>query len=394
MALPGGSPHGDGMKRSAPTAVLAVNAGSSSVKLAIFHDGNPPVRASSHVVPTGGSLQAAAKASVAWVAGEISRASIAAIGHRVVFSGRRPLVEPVERELLDMLRGASVHQPEHLPLQVALIDQFRKWAPDVPAFACSDSAFHATMPRVARLLAIPFRLQSAGFERYGFHGLSCAYLMEELERLGGAGAANGRVIIAHLGNGASVTAVRHGQSIDTSMGYTPAGGMPMSTRAGDLDAGAVESICAAEGLTPEGFNRMVNEESGLLGVAGTTGNIRDLLARSPGDARAADAVDLFCYQARKWIGAFTVVLGGLDTLIFAGGIGEHLAVIRERICSDLAFLGLRVDADRNANAAAVISADGSRVAVRVIPTDEEAMIARATSRARGRAGPPPTMESS
>jgi acetate kinase len=283
--------------------------------------------------------------------------------------------------LLGILRKASTDEPDHLPLQLALIEAFATRFPQVPSYTCSDSAFHDTMPRVARLLPIPARLQVIGIERYGFHGLSCMYLMEELARIAGVAAADGRVIIAHLGSGASVTAVRHGRSVDTSMGFTPAAGLVMATRSGDLDPGVVGAICRAEQLTPEAFNRMVNQDAGLLGVSGTTGDIRELLDRASSDPRAADAIELFCYQARKWIGAFAAALGGLDTLIFAGGIGEHLPQIRDGICRDLAFLDVHIDSARNRANEPVISVAGARATVRVIPTDEEAMIARATSRA-------------
>ena len=190
------------------------------------------------------------------------------------------------------------------------------------------------MPRVARLLSIPRRYAAKGVERYGFHGLSYAYLMEELGRLDPA-AAKGRVILAHLGNGASLAAVRHGKSIDTSMGFTPAAGLVMSTRTGDLDPGLVYYLARSERMTAARFQRMVNHESGLLGVSGISSDLRDLLAREAGDARAADAVALFCYQAKKWIGSFAAALGGLDTLVFAGGVGENAPLVRKRICDGL-----------------------------------------------------------
>ncbi|HUJ50645.1 MAG TPA: acetate kinase, partial [Bryobacteraceae bacterium] len=241
------------------------------------------------------------------------------------------------------------------------------------------TAFHRTMPRVARLLPIPRRYAAKGVERYGFHGLSYTYLMEELGRLDPE-AQNGRVILAHLGNGASLAAVRHGKSIDTSMGFTPTAGLVMSTRTGDLDPGLVYHLARTERVTAARFQHMVNHESGLLGVSATSSDLRDLCASEATDIRAAEAVELFCYQVKKWIGAYAAALGGLDTLVFAGGIGENAPLIRKRICDGLAFLGIQLNQKRNAKNATQISPDESRVTVRVIRTDEELMIARSVTR--------------
>jgi acetate kinase len=230
------------------------------------------------------------------------------------------------------------------------------------------------------VLAIPRRYFEKGVRRYGFHGLSYAYLLEELSRLAGSKAAAGRVILAHLGNGASMAAVREGRSIDTTMGFTPAAGLTMSTRSGDLDPGLVWFLSRAEQITIPQFHHMVNRESGLLGVSEISSDMRELLAREREDPRAADAVTLFCYQAKKWIGALAAALGGLDTLVFSAGIGEQSAPIRARICAGLDFLGIEVHDRRNAGNAAVISTDASRVTVRVMGINEELMIARLASR--------------
>jgi acetate kinase len=232
------------------------------------------------------------------------------------------------------------------------------------------------MPRVAKLLPIPRRFDKMGIQRYGFHGLSYTYLLEELAHTAGKKAARGRVILAHLGNGASMAAVRDGKSIDTSMGFTPTGGLPMSTRTGDLDPGVAWFLMKTENLTPRQFNILVNQESGLLGVSETSPDMRDLLEQQAGDVRAAEAVELFCYQARKWVGAFSAALGGLDTLVFSGGIGENAGEVRARICAGLEFLGIELDEAKNAENAEVISRPASKVTVRVIRTDEELMIAR------------------
>src|SRR5437764_6734501 len=252
--------------------------------------------------------------------------------------------------------------------------------PQVPQIACFDTAFHSALPRVAKLIPIPRRYEAKGVQRYGFHGLSYAYLMEELARLGDNAATKGRVILAHLGNGASLAAVRHGKSIDTSMGFTPTAGLVMSTRTGDLDPGLVYYLARAERMTAAQFHRMVNHESGLLGVSGTSSDLRDLCASEAVNVRAAEAVELFCYQVRKWIGSFAAALGGLDTLAFAAGIGENAPLIRERICSGLGFLGIELNHKRNTKNASLISPDAGRVKVRVIRTDEELMIARSVSR--------------
>ena len=235
------------------------------------------------------------------------------------------------------------------------------------------------MPQVAKLMPIPRRYVAKGVERYGFHGLSYAYLMEELSRLDPT-ATPGRIILAHLGNGASLAAVRRGKSIDTSMGFTPTAGLVMSTRTGDLDPGLVYYLARTERMSAARFQRMVNHESGLLGVSATSSDLRDLLAGEADDARTAEAVALFCYQAKKWIGSFAAALGGLDTLVFAGGIGENASQVRARICDELGFLGIELDQARNAKNAPLISQDLGSVKVRVIRTDEELMIARSVTR--------------
>jgi acetate kinase len=236
------------------------------------------------------------------------------------------------------------------------------------------------MPRVAKLLPIPRRFDAEGIQRYGFHGLSYAYLMEELARLGEPAATKGRVILAHLGNGASLAAVRDGMSIDTSMGFTPTAGLVMSTRSGDLDPGLAPYLARTEQMTTRQFYDLVNHKSGLLGVSETSSDMRDLLAKEAADVRAAEAVALFCYQAKKWIGAYAAALGGLDVFVFAGGIGENSPIVRARICEGLGFLGFELDKSRNAKTAAVISKKASRVTVRVIRTNEELMIARSVLR--------------
>jgi acetate kinase len=306
------------------------------------------------------------------------------VGHRVVHGGPKySKPQRITAEMVEELHRLSPFDPEHLPEEILLIEAFQRRFPDLPQVACFDTAFHHDLPRVARLLPIPRRYEAQGVRRYGFHGLSYEFLMGELSRLAGSEAAQGRVILAHLGNGASLAAVHHGKSVDTSMSFTPTAGVPMSTRSGDLDPGLVWYLARTEGLDAKRFNEMVNFQSGLLGVSETSSDMRDLLEHESGDVRAAEAVALFCYQVKKWIGAFAAALGGLDTLVFAGGIGENAPPVRTRICDGLGFLGIELQEKRNVANEGVISAAASGVGVRVIRTDEEQMIARSVCRALG-----------
>jgi acetate kinase len=285
--------------------------------------------------------------------------------------------------MVEELLRLSAFDPEHLPEEIQLTEAFHRRFPDLPQVACFDTAFHHDLPRVARLLPIPRRYEAQGVRRYGFHGLSYAFLMGELARLAGTEVARGRVILAHLGNGASLAAVRDGKPVDTSMSFTPTAGVPMSTRSGDLDPGLGWYLARTEGLDAKRFNEMVNFQSGLLGVSETSSDMRDLLEHETQDVRAAEAVALFCYQVKKWIGAFAAALDGLDTLVFAGGIGENAPTVRARICDGLGFLGIELEEKRNAANESVISAQTSRVPVRVMHTDEEWMIANTVCRVLG-----------
>jgi len=317
---------------------------------------------------------------VKWLESQPLFAAVKAVGHRVVHGMTHWAPERVTPELLRELHHIKAFDPEHLPREIELIEAIGQQHPAMLQIACFDTAFHRDMPPIAKLLPIPRRYQTAGVERYGFHGLSYEYLMEELLRLGDPAATRGRVILAHLGNGASLAAVRDGKCVDTSMGFTPASGLMMSTRTGDLDPGLNYYLARAEQMNVQQFQHMVNRESGLLGVSEISSDLRDLLAQEADDVRAAQAVALFCYQAKKWIGSFAAALGGLDTVVFAGGIGENAPLIRERICNGMSFLGIGLDDARNVANASLISTDASRVAVRVIRTDEELMIARSVGR--------------
>jgi acetate kinase len=302
----------------------------------------------------------------------------AAAGHRVVHGGPDySAPQRVTTELLATLRSLVPIDPEHLPQAIAAIEGLSDALPAVPQVACFDTAFHRTMPHIAQTYALPRRYTDVGVIRYGFHGLSYEYVVERLRAIDPI-SADGRVVIAHLGNGASMAAIRNGRSIETTMGFSPTGGLVMSTRPGDLDPGVVIYLQREAGLTLDSAGRVLNKESGLLAVSETSGDMQDLLARESSDARAAEAIDLFCYAARKSVGALAAALGGLDALVFTGGIGEHASPVRARICAGLGFLGIRIDSGRNSTSAPIISPDDSRVTVRVIPTDEDLMIARHT----------------
>ena len=320
--------------------------------------------------------RSAANFLIDWLEKQVDFSLITGIGHRVVHGMHHTSPEIITPELLDELHRITPYDPDHLPAELELIEVFRQRYPELPQVACFDTAFHQTMPRVAKLLPIPRRFDEKGIQHYGFHGLSYSYLMEELAHIAGPEAAQGRIILAHLGSGASMAAVKDGKSIDTSMGFTPASGIMMGTRPGDLDPGVAWYIIKSEQLTSKQFNNLINRESGLLGISETSSDMHDLLALETKDIRAAEAVSLFCYQARKCIGAFAAALGGLDTLVFAGGIGENAPVIRSRICEGLEFLGIELDEKQNVANAPVISAKKGKAVVRVIHTDEERMIAK------------------
>lgn len=380
--------------------ILTINGGSSSLKFALFEAGetlrrildgsigrigqpeatlrvkgvNPADNVSRTV--TAPDQQASAGLLMDWIEERVGRETLTAVGHRVVHGGPQySQPQRITAEMVEDLHRLSPWVPEHLPTAILLIEALGSRFLTLPQVACFDTAFHHDLPRVAQLLAIPRRYEAQGVRRYGFHGLSYAFLMGELVRLAGEEAAQGRIILAHLGNGASLAAVRDGKPVDTSMGFTPTAGLPMSTRSGDLDPGLMGYLARTENMSAKQFNKMVNSQSGLLGVSETSSDMRDLLERETQDVRAAEAVAMFCYQVKKWIGAFAAALGGLDTLVFAGGIGENAPQVRARICEGLGFLGIALDEKRNAANESVISATAGGVAVRVMRTDEERTIA-------------------
>jgi acetate kinase len=302
------------------------------------------------------------------------------VGHRVVFGGqqyREP--QPITDDLVAALDGLSHFDPLHMPQALSVIARMRQSYPRVAQVACFDTAFHRSMPPEARLYGLPYALADAGVIRYGFHGLSCESILLQLRAIAQA-AAEGRIIIAHLGAGASMTAAHKGVSLDTTMGFTPTGGLVMGTRSGDLDPEVVLYLLEERKLDAMALRRLFTSEAGMLGVSGVSDDMRDLLEQSATNPRAAAAVTLFCYQARKYLGALAAVLGGVETLVFTGGIGERAVEVRQRICAGLDFLGVRVDTARNAANATIISVEGSPVTIRVMPSDEDRMIALHTHR--------------
>jgi acetate kinase len=389
--------------KTACTQILTINGGSSSIKFALFEIGATLSRIMEGSIERIGMADAKFQVKRAhpansfthrlsvpdwakavdflmnWFVRGDAGMSLVAVGHRVVHGGPTysapQLLTP---GVIEELRHLAPFDPDHLPQEILLVEAFHREFPVLPQIACFDTAFHAAMPRVAQILPVPRRYGMQGVRRYGFHGLSYAYLMQELERLTGAAEACGRVVLAHLGSGASLAAVHGRLCMDTTMAFTPASGLMMGTRCGDIDPGLPAFLERSQKMTAAQFDRMANFESGLLGVSETSSDMQDLLNLETEDDRAAEAVALFCYQAKKGIGAYAAALGGLDTLIFAGGIGEKAAPIRARICDGLGFLGVELDAARNATNADLISADTGQVAVRVIRTDEELMIARST----------------
>ena len=390
--------------RDGPFRLLTINTGSSSLKAAVYRDGeavqlelDAEIRriglagGSMHIADAHGATLldrqvalpdhgSALQALLARLRENRSGEKLDAVGHRIVHGGSEYSESQLITDgLMATLERLIPIDPNHLPQAIDAIEVVRRAYPDTPQVACFDTAFHRHMPRVAQIYALPQRWEAEGVVRYGFHGLSYEYIMYELRTLDRA-AAEGRVVIAHLGNGASMAAVHAGRSLDTTMGFTPTGGLVMGTRTGDLDPGVLLYLLQSQGMSADEVNDLVNRRSGLLGVSGISADMHDLLDREGDDPQAALAIDLFCYQARKFLASLAAALGGLDTLIFTAGIGEHSSPIRERICRNLEFLGIQLDPSRNREHAPIISRQGSPVTVRIMHTDEDLMIARHTVR--------------
>ncbi len=385
--------------------ILTINTGSSSLKAALFQFGAQEKllfsataerigRPGSQLRVAGGrgevlleqqdelrSHEAALETLLSWLQEHGPKRPYAAAGHRIVHGGSR-FTEPqrMSNVMLDAIEKLVPVDPDHLPQALAAVRALQRLRPELLQVACFDTAFHRQMPRVAQLYALPRSLLDEGLIRYGFHGISYEFIMQKLRTEVAAAEANGRVIVAHLGSGASIAAISAGVSVDTTMGFTPTGGIVMGTRSGDLDPGVLLYLLQARGMTPAALSELVNKRAGLLGVSGVSADMRDLLACEDSDAHAAEAIELFCYSAAKAIASLCVAMDGVNTLIFTAGVGEHAAPVRQRICDRLGFLGIRLDIDQNNAHAAIISAAESRVTVRVMHTDEELMIARHTRR--------------
>jgi acetate kinase len=387
-----------------PNALLTLNAGSSSIKFALYERGMCSEKLLSHGAiedigiaprfvaraPDGTVLDeyrwaATAKLDhedllkplLAWVTSHLGKDALTAVGHRIVHGGREfshPVLidQTVMKKLQELVALAPLHQPHNL----AAVNAISKLRPELPQIACFDTAFHHGMQTVAKRLALPRRYDEQGVRRYGFHGLSYEYILGQLRDLSPA-LARGRVIVAHLGNGASLCAIRDGHSVDTTMGFTTLDGLVMGTRCGNIDPGALLYLQQAQNLSAADIEHMLYHESGLLGVSGISSDMRTLLAST--DRHARDAVDLFVFHVVREIGALMASLGGMDALVFSAGIGEHAAPIRAAVCEKLTWLGVEYDEGANARHHVLISTPRSSAHVFVIPTDEEAMIAAHTA---------------
>jgi acetate kinase len=372
------------MKETTPV-ILTVNCGSSSLKYGLFSQADSPEQLHSGQIRDIGKapvkdMEAAVDQLIALLNERFREYEVTAIGHRMVQGGQQHMEpEKVTDQLLSSLGGLISLAPDHLPAELAAIRAFAQVFPQATQLVCFDTAFHQHMPFVAKHYALPRRLWEQGLVRYGFHGLSYEYIMQQLRQTAPE-TADGRIIIAHLGNGASMAAVHKGVCIDTTMGLTPAGGLVMSTRPGDLDPGVILYLLKEHKMSTDELSELLNKQAGLKALSGKESDIQDLLESAPEHPHAAEAIDLFCYQVKKYTGALAAAMGGLDTFIFTGGIGEHAPEIRQRICEGLAFLGMHIDITQNEQTAAVISARGGTVIIRVIPTSEEQMIAQHTRR--------------
>jgi acetate kinase len=307
--------------------------------------------------------------------------NLRAAGHRIVHGGpdhAKP--ERITVRLLEQLWQLKQIDPTHVPQSLSVVESLIRHFPNLLQVACFDTAFHRAMPVVAQRYPLPRWTADAGVHRYGFHGLSCESIVRQLNEMNAGG---GRVLIAHLGNGASITAARDGASVETSMGFSPSGGLMMGTRCGDLDPTIITYFARERTMGADALEHLVNKQSGLLGVSGVSQDMRDLLAAAGSNPQAAEAIELYCYTARKYFGALAAVLGGMDTIVFAGGIGENATLVREKICRGLRHLGVELDEQRNRANEPVISTESSRMVVRVIRTDEELVIAKHVMRLLG-----------
>ncbi len=381
--------------------VLTVNAGSSSIKLDLLKVGaeNQDDRHHQNATVTGigqnaaqfitrhgdggeevlnlekSDRSSAISTLTNWMREKADHHSIIGIGHRIVQGGpNHTQPELITDELVEDFRRYINFDPEHLLIALELIQVMREQLPELPQVACYDSNFFHDLPKVAQLLPVPHKYQAEGLRRYGFHGLSYEYLLGEFRRVAGETAANGRVLFAHLGTGASLAALHNGKPVDTTMSFTPASGLMMSTRSGDLDPGIARYMQVVYGLGIEEYNNIVNFQSGLLGMSELSADMEVLLQNEANNEAVAQTIQLFVYQVKKAIGSLSVTLGGIDSIVFSGGIGENAVPIRSRICEGLGFLGVEIDEVKNQEHAECISSPTSRVGVHVIKTYEAQVI--------------------
>jgi len=380
--------------------ILVINGGSSSIKFALYDMAENfiqifsgqikriglsgpeftvinNIREKNEIIIDAKNFTEAAEVLIEWLKKQKDFEKTICIGHRIVHGMKHTEAEIIDEDLLHEINKISDYDPDHLPAEIEMIRLFKNEFPSLMQVACFDTAFHTTIPAVAKTFALPKRYFEEGIQRYGFHGISYSYLMQEIKDQNEA-EANGKIILAHLGNGASLAAVRAGKCIDTSMGFTPAGGIPMGTRSGDLDPG-VAWYLMQKGMDAAQFNELINHQSGLEGISGMSSDMQDLLQHEKENKDVALAIDIFCYQIKKYIGGYAAALGGLDTLVFSGGIGENAPVIRERICNGLEYLNIQINEEKNNKNHWQISGDESEVKVYVVPTNEELMIAKMTA---------------
>ena len=380
--------------------ILVINGGSSSIKFALYNMNENPnkffsgqikriglsepdftvinnAQEKNEIIIDATNFKEAAEVLIEWLKKQKDFEQIICIGHRIVHGMKHTQAKIIDEDLLNELNQIIDYDPDHLPAEIEMVRLFKNQFPSLMQVACFDTAFHTTIPVVAKTFAIPKSYYDEGIKRYGFHGISYSYLMQELRKQN-ATEANGKIILAHLGNGASLAAVKDGKCIDTSMGFTPAGGIMMSTRSGNLDPG-IAMYLMQKGVDAKSFNNLINHQSGLLGISGISSDMQDLLLLEKENKDAALAIGVFCYQIKKYIGAYIAVLGGLDTLVFSGGIGENAPAIRERICNDLGYLNIHLNEEKNNENQWQISNEESNVKIYVIPTNEELKIAETTA---------------
>ncbi len=386
------------MSAESVESILVINTGSSSLKFGLYAEQNGGEELllldglADGIGGTGGTLQLkdgngstlrseqrsfksqsdALNDAVQWLM-ELSPNKPSAIGHRVVHGGPQLVThQRITPAVISQLQACVHFAPLHIPLALQLIENSQRFYPKIPQFACFDTAFHTTIPETAARFALPRQLFDEGIRRYGFHGLSYESIVHQLGE-----ALPSRTVIAHLGSGASLAAVKDGRSVDTTMGLTPTGGIPMATRSGDLDPGVLLYLLRVKRMNADSLEELLNRHSGLKALSGGTADMRDLEAAAYGEVGEAElAIQIFCNAVAKAVASYAVVLGGLDMLVFSGGIGEHSARVRSAVCQNLDFLGISVDEDRNQQHSTTISNESSKVRVRIIQSQEDRQIAR------------------